>query len=300
VTIVTPNNAHFAPARDFVKAGIPVLCEKPVTLAVSEAEELASLVAKKKVPFVLAHTYTGHPMMMYARELVQRGAIGGVRKVESWYRQGWLATALEKTGQKQAGWRTDPGRSGMSGCGGDIGTHAFIAATWVTGLEVTRVSARLNTFVEGRQLDDDFNAIAELSNGGTAVISATQIAVGYRNDNGFRVFGTTGSIEWRQEEAERLLVKTGETDQFYFLGNGFSFFPDSVKSYLRTPPGHNEDFFEALANLHTTMERTIRIERGEKVPQPFPHPGAKEGLAGMRFVAAAVASSKRRGEWVSV
>jgi len=300
VTITTTNNAHFKPARDFIRAGIPVLCEKPITFTADEAAELAALVKKTGVPFVLAHTYTGHPMMMYARELVSSGAIGKVRKVEAWYRQGWLATALEKTGQQQAGWRTDPRRSGVSGCGGDIGTHAFIAATWVTGLAVKRLRARLNCFVEGRALDDDFNVIAELSNGGTAVISATQIAVGYRNDSGFRVFGTTGSLEWRQEEAEKLLVRTGETDQYYFLGSGFSFFPESVKSYLRVPAGHNEDFFEALANLHTTMERTIRRARGEKAPEPFPHPGVKEGLAGMRFIEAAVESSGRDGAWVTV
>jgi predicted dehydrogenase len=271
-----------------------------MTFTVDEAAELAALVHKTGVPFVLAHTYTGHPMMMYARELVKSGKIGEVRKVEAWYRQGWLATALEKTGQKQAGWRTDPRRSGVSGCGGDIGTHAFIAATWVTGLAVSKLSARLKCFVEGRALDDDFNVIAELSNGGTALINATQIAVGYRNDSGFRVFGTAGSLEWSQEEAERLLVKTPETDQCHFLGANFSFFPDSVKSYLRTPSGHNEDFFEALANLHTTMERTIRRKRGEKAPDPFPHPGVREGLAGMRFIEAAVDSSARNGAWVAV
>jgi len=197
-TIVTPNYAHFAPAKACLEAGIPLVCEKPMTMTVEEAEELGRLVESSGVPFVLAHTYTGHAMMMLARTMVENGDIGRVRKVESWYNQGWLADDLESSGQQQASWRTDPSRAGISCCGGDIGTHAFIAATWVSGLKVTKVSARLNTFVEGRTLDDDFNVIAEMDNGATALITATQIAVGYKNDNGFRVFGTPwpGTFEY--------------------------------------------------------------------------------------------------------
>jgi len=301
VTIVTPNFAHYKPAKAFLQAGIPVLCEKPITMTVAEADDLAQIVEREQVPFVLAHTYTGHPMMMLAKEMIHSGEIGQVRKVVSWYNQGWLATALEQTGQQQASWRTDPARTGISNCGGDIGTHAFIAATWVTGLAVERVSARLNTFVEGRVLDDDFNAICELENGGTALITATQIAVGYRNDNGFRVFGTTGSIEWHQERAECLLVRHGDgRDITYWIGAEFNL-PASVASYLRVPSGHHEDFFPALANLHTTMERLIRVRRGEQdVPAAFPHPGVQEGVAGMKFVAAAVESSNNHGAWTPV
>ena len=301
VTIVTPNFAHYEPAKAFLQAGIPVLCEKPITMTVAEAEDLAQIVEREQVPFVLAHTYTGHPMMMLAKEMIQSGEIGQVRKVVSWYNQGWLATALEQTGQQQAAWRTDPERTGISNCGGDIGTHAFVAATWVTGLAVEQVSARLNTFVEGRVLDDDFNVIGELENGGTALITATQIAVGYRNDNGFRVFGTKGSIEWHQERAECLLVRHGDgRDITYWTGAEFDL-PASVASYLRVPSGHHEDFFPALANLHTTIERLIRTRRGEQdVPAAFPHPGVKEGVAGMKFVAAAVESSKKSGAWTRV
>jgi predicted dehydrogenase len=298
--VATPNHAHFAPAKACIEAGLPVLCEKPMTFTVAESEEIVRLVRKHKVPFVLAHTYTGHPMMMFAKELVRRGEVGDVRKVEAWYRQGWLATALESTGQQQASWRTDPKRTGISNCGGDIGSHAFVAATWVTGLKVRRVSARLNAFVEGRKLDDDFNVIAELSNGGTALITATQIAIGYKNDSGFRVFGTKGSLEWHQESAEQLLVRRGSFDETYWLGGNFGFFPPIVASYLRAPSGHHEDFFEALANLHGTMERLIRRRRGEKAPEPFDHPDADTGLAGMKFVRAAVASSKARGGWTQV
>ena len=301
VTIVTPNFAHYEPAKAFLQAGIPVLCEKPITMTVAEAENLAQIVERGQVPFVLAHTYTGHPMMMLAKEMIHSGEIGQVRKVVAWYNQGWLATALEQTGQQQASWRTDPERTGISNCGGDIGTHAFIAATWVTGLAVERVSARLNTFVAGRVLDDDFNVIGELENGGTALISATQIAVGYRNDNGFRVFGTKGSIEWHQERAECLLVRHGDgRDITYWIGAEFDL-PASVSSYLRVPSGHHEDFFPALANLHTTIERLIRARRGEQdVPAAFPHPGVEEGVAGMKFVAAAVESSNNSGAWTRV
>ena len=298
VTIVTPNHAHYAPAKAFLEAGIPVLCEKPMTMTVAEAEELKAVVDAGKAPFVLAHTYTGHPMMMFAKELVREGRVGEVRKVEAWYNQGWLATALEDEGLQQAEWRTDPARTGISNCGGDIGTHAFIAATWVSGHSVKKVSARLNRFVEGRQLDDDFNVIGELDNGGTAIITATQIAIGYKNDNGFRIYGSKGSLEWHQERAESLLVRTGEVDETYWIGG--SFLPDSVASYLRVPSGHHEDFFEALANLHGSMERMIRKGRGEDGPDAFDHPGVDEGVAGMCFVKAAVDSSNDGGAWTDL
>ena len=300
VTVTTPNHMHYEPARACLEAGMPVMCEKPMTMTVEEAEELDRLARTKGIPFVLAHTYTGHPMMMFARELVRRGEIGAIRKIESWYTQGWLATRLEESGQQQASWRTDPRRAGISNCGGDIGTHAFVAATWVSGLNVSRVSARLNTFVEGRELDDDFNVVAEMDNGATALITATQIAVGYKNDNGFRIFGEKGSLEWHQEQAEKLLVRRGEFDETYWLGANFEFFPRSVSSYLRVPAGHHEDFFEALANLHCTLERKIRSGRGEDVPEPFEHPDTATGVDGMKFVAAAVRSSKAGGEWTGV
>lgn len=300
VTVVTPNYAHYAPAKAFLQAGIPVLCEKPMTMTVAEAEDLAAVAKAGDVPFILAHTYTGHPMMMLAKAMVAQGDLGQIRKVEAWYNQGWLATALEGEGNQQAGWRTDPARTGISNCGGDIGTHAFVAATWVTGLSIRRVSARLNTFVEGRVLDDDFNVIGEMDDGATAIITATQIAIGYKNDSGIRVFGTKGSLEWHQERAESLLVRRGVCDETYWIGAGASFFPDSIAAYLRVPAGHHEDFFPALANLHQSLEWSIRKRRNENVPSPFAHPGVDEGVAGMRFVAAAVESSGKEGAWTAV
>ena len=300
ITIATPNHAHFGPAKACVEAGIPVMCEKPMTLTLAEAEELAALVEKHDVPFVLAHTYTGHPMMMYARELIREGQIGDIRKIDSWYTQGWLAEALEKEGAKQAVWRTDPDKAGLSNCGGDIGTHAFIHATWTTGLKIKRLSARLNRFVKGRLLDDDFNVIAEMDNGATALINATQIAIGHKNDCGFLIHGTKGTLEWRQEQAEKLVVKRNEFDETYWLGANYSYFPESVASYLRVPAGHMEDFFEALANLHCSLERVIRRNRGEDAPEAYQHPGTREGADGIRFIAAAVESSKQDGQWTSL
>jgi len=297
--VATPNHAHYEAAKACIEAGLPVVCEKPMTITVEESEKLAAIVKQKKVPFVLAHTYTGHPMMMFARELIKAGEIGEIRKVNSWYYQGWLATALEKDGQQQASWRTDPKRTGISNCGGDIGTHAFVAATWVTGLAIEKVSARLNVFVPGRKLDDDFNVIGEMSNGATALVTATQIAIGHKNDNGFMIHGTKASLEWHQEAAEHLIVKRGNHDETYWLGAAP--LPKIVASYTRAPAGHHEDFFEALANLHTTMERLVRRRRGEpNVPDAYPHPGVAEGVNGMKFVRAAVKSSKAKGAWLAV
>ncbi len=196
VTIVTPNDAHFGPAEAAAAAGIGVLCEKPLTTTLDEARRLHATVRSKNVPFIVAYTYTGFAMVMLARELVADGEIGEIRKVEAWYPQGWLATKLEADNQKQAAWRVDPSKAGSSGCGGDIGTHAYEFVRFVAGLSAIRLRARLKTFVPGRALDDDFTVLAELNNGVIATITASQVTIGAQNDNGFRVIGTTGTLEW--------------------------------------------------------------------------------------------------------
>jgi predicted dehydrogenase len=301
VTIVTPNDAHFGPADAAAAAGFGVLCEKPLTTTVAEARKLLELVRKHKTPFVVAYTYTGFPMVMLARQLVRDGKIGAVRKVEAWYPQGWLATKLEDQGQKQASWRVDPQKSGASGCGGDIGTHAYEFVRFVTGLKATRLRGRLKAFVPGRALDDDFTVLAELDNGGLATIAASQITIGAQNDNGFRVSGTTGTLEWTITDHTVLKhFAGGQPLQLYRQGAEYGYFPDAIKPYLRLPSGHPEGFHEALANLHRTLEWTIRARRGEKVPTPFEHPGIEDGVAGMAFVEAAVASARKDGEWVAV
>jgi predicted dehydrogenase len=301
VTIVTPNDAHFGPADAAAQAGIAVLCEKPLTTTLDEARRLAATVAQHKTPFVVAYTYSGFPMVMLARTLVRDGAIGEIRKVEAWYPQGWLATKLEESGQKQASWRVDPQKSGASGCGGDIGTHAYEFVRFVAGRKATRIRARLKTFVEGRALDDDFTVLAELDNGGVATVAASQITIGAQNDNGFRISGTKGTLEWSITDHQTLKhYAGGEPLRLYRQGAEYGYFPDAIKPYLRLPSGHPEGFHEALANLHRTLEWQIRDSRGESCPRPFEHPGIVDGVAGMAFVEAAVKSSNADGEWATV
>jgi len=301
VTIVTPNDAHFGPADAAASAGIGVLCEKPLTTTLDEAKRLKATVESRGTPFVVAYTYTGFPMVMLAKTLVQDGAVGEVRKVEAWYPQGWLATNLEESGQKQASWRVDPAKAGASGCGGDIGTHAYEFVRFVAGLGATRVQARLKSFVPNRALDDDFTVLAELDNGAIATIAASQITIGAQNDNGFRVSGTKGTLEWSITDHNNLKVyEGGQPVKLYRLGAEYGYFPASIKPYIRTPSGHPEGFHEALANLHLTLQLAIRAKLGETVPAPFPHPGIADGVAGMAFIEAAVASSKAEGQWTKV
>ncbi|CAN5914645.1 Gfo/Idh/MocA family oxidoreductase [soil metagenome] len=305
LTIVTPNHEHFGPAETAVKVGIAVLCEKPLTLTLEEARQLASAVQTAKVPFGVAYTYTGFPMVMLARQFVQDGLIGEVRKVEAWYPQGWLANDLEAhpdaIAHKQASWRVDPSRSGGSGCGGDIGTHAYEFIRFVAGLKATKLSARLRSLVPGRQLDDDFTVLAELDNGGIATIAASQITIGAQNDNGFRVIGTKGTLEWNI--TEHTILKHFEPNSPFRTwrpGAEYSHLPSSIGPYMRVPSGHPEGFHEALANLHRTLEWKIRSARGESTPEIFPHPDIADGLAGMAFIDAAVKSSSDGGKWVDV
>src|SRR5262245_6887372 len=274
VTIVTPNDAHFGPADAAAAAGIGVLCEKPLTTTLDEARRLHATVRSKDTPFVVAYTYTGLPMVMLARELVHGGEIGEIRKVEAWYPQGWLATKLEAENQKQASWRVDPSKAGGSGCGGDIGTHAYEFVRFVAGLSAKRLQARLKTFVPGRRLDDDFSVFAELDNGAIATITASQVTIGAQNDNGFRVIGDKGRVEWSLPDHLNLRVyKPGQPVAVYRLGAEYDYFPASIKPYLRLPSGHPEGFHEALANLHRTIEYQIRRGRGEECPEAYPLPG---------------------------
>ena len=278
-----------------------MLCEKPLTTTLDEARRLHATVRSKNVPFVVAYTYTGFPMVMLARELVRDGAIGEVRKVEAWYPQGWLATKLEAEGQKQASWRVDPGKAAARAAAATSAPTPTSSSGSSPGLAAVRLRARLKTFVPGRALDDDFTVLAELDNGGIATITASQITIGAQNDNGFRVVGTTGTLEWSITDHQVLKhYAGGQPLRLYRQGAEYGYFPGSVKPYLRLPSGHPEGFHEALANLHRTLEWTIRGRRGEKVPTPFEHPGIVEGVAGMALVEAAVASSKQDGAWVEV
>jgi predicted dehydrogenase len=301
VTIVTPNDSHYPVAKACLEAGIPVLCEKPLTITLEESQDLVRLTKQTGLPFIVAYTYTGLPMVMLARELVRSGEVGEVRKVEAWYPQGWLAGRTEDAGVQQAQWRVDPSKSGASGCGGDIGTHAYEFVRFVAGLTATEVSARLHTFVPGRRLDDDFTVLARLNNGGIATIAASQITIGAQNDNGFRISGTQGTVEWSMTEHLSLKhYRGGEPVSVYRLGAEYGYFPASIKPYLRLPSGHPEGFHEALANLHKTIQLQIRKKAGEDVPTPCKHPDVVDGAAGMAFIEAAVQSSSNDGRWTKV
>ena len=238
LTIVTPNDAHFGPADAASAAGIGVLCEKPLTTTLDEARRLHATVQTNGTPFVVAYTYTGFAMVMLARELVHDGAVGEVRKVEAWYPQGWLASKLEAEGQKQASWRVDPKKSGASGCGGDIGTHAYEFVRFVAGRHAARLRGRLKTFVPGRALDDDFTVLAELDNGGIATVTASQVTIGAQNDNGFRVVGTTGTLEWSITDHTVLKhYEGGQPLRLYRQGAEYGYFPGSDQALPAAPLG---------------------------------------------------------------
>jgi predicted dehydrogenase len=301
VTIVTPNDSHYPIAKAALEAGFGVLCEKPLTMTLAESQDLVRLTKAKGLPFIVAYTYTGLPMVMLAREMVRNGDIGPVRKVEAWYPQGWLAGRTEDAGVQQAQWRVDPSKSGASGCGGDIGTHAYEFVRFVAGLTAVQVQARLQTFVPNRALDDDFTVLARLNNGGIATIGASQVTIGALNDNGFRVIGEKGRVEWNMTDHLALYVyKPGEAVRVYRLGGGEAEVPGSLAGYLRLPGGHPEGFHEALANLHRTTQLQLRKRNGEDVPAAFPHPDVVDGAAGMAFIEAAVQSSSDNGAWTDV
>jgi predicted dehydrogenase len=310
VLIVTPNHVHFDPAMKAMKAGIAVFCEKPLCLNLKEASVLVRTSRKLGIPFGVAHTYLGHWTTRFARYIVQRGLLGDVRWVDSSYLQGWLATKLEATGQQQATWRVDPKRAGGSGCGGDIGTHALMQLRYVTGLDVTRVSAQLETFVEGRPLDDHFTVYCTLSNGGKALVRASQICIGFKNDLGIVVAGTKGTLRWRQEEPEGVTIHLpNQPDRVYWRGAvtpGDGFLPKDVPAELLAEPtipsGHPEGFHDAFARLHRNFERDVRAW---KAGRPFKSDGSKyasveDGWAGIAFIETCVKSSRKKGAWTAM
>jgi predicted dehydrogenase len=308
ILIVTPNHVHFDPAMKAIKAGIPVFCEKPLCLNLKEANELVKAVRKAKIPFGVAHTYLGHWTTRLSRYIVTKGLLGDVRWVDSYYIQGWLATRLEATGQMQAAWRTNPKLAGGSGCGGDIGTHALMQLRFVTGLDVTQLSAQLETFVEGRPLDDHFTIYCQLSNGGKALVRASQICIGHKNDLGIVIAGTKGTLHWSQEDPEKLTIYlANQPDRVYWrgaiaAGDGFLPKDDALDGLLKEPtipPGHPEAFHDAFARLHRFFEADVRKW---KAGQKFACDGTnyasiEDGWMGMAFIQTCLQSSKKKGAW---
>lgn len=299
VSIVTPNHAHFEPARAFADAGFHVILDKPMVHTVEQAEQLAQTVRERNVVFAVTYNYSGYPLVRQAREMVRAGEIGEVRKVVVEYNQGWLATKLEESGQKQADWRTDPSRSGVGGCIGDIGSHCEQLVSSITGLEIEHLCADLTTFVPGRQLDDDANVLLRFRGGARGILFASQICVGGENDLRIRVWGTRGGLVWHQEEPNRLLVhRLDQPDQVYRRGNGY--LGEAATLGTRIPAGHPEAFIEAFANVYKAAAEAIHAGAGADAPERFGFPGVEDGLRGVRFIHRTVESSRSEQKWTAM
>jgi predicted dehydrogenase len=301
VSITTPNFLHFDVAKAFITRGFHVICDKPLTMTLDEAETLCRLVDEHDVVFCLTHNYSGYPMVKQARALVQRGDIGAVRKVVVEYSQGWLATRLEETGQKQAEWRTDPDRAGVGGAIGDIGSHAEHLARYVTGLHIDRLCADVGTVVEGRPLDDDANMLVRYENGARGILHCSQISVGEENNLRLRVYGTDAALDWRQEEPTHLTVKqNGGPEKIYRYGNDY--LVEAAQRGTRLPAGHPEAFLGAFANVYANACRTIaaRIQGKEPDPLDLDFPTVEDGAIGVHFIHQAVGSGSKDAAWVDM
>ena len=303
VSIVTPNHVHFPAAKAALEAGFHVLSDKPATFDLAEAKELAAIVKKTGRLYGLTHNYTGYPLVKEARHLVHSGKLGKIRKVVVEYPQGWLATRIEASGQKQAAWRTDPKRSGAAGCIGDIGTHAENLAEYITGLQISELAADLTAFVKGRKLDDDGNVLLRFKGGAKGVLHSSQISVGEENNLNIRVYGELGGLEWHQNEPNTLLVKwMDQPMQVYRTANGY--LSDAAKAAGRTPPSHPEGYLEAFANIYKNFANAIRARQaGKKLAKDDvanDYPKIEDGVRGMAFIEAVVASSKANAAWTKI
>jgi predicted dehydrogenase len=298
VAIVTPNHMHYAPAKLALENGFHVIIDKPLAFSVAEAKSLQKLVFKSGLVLALTHTYTGYPMVKEARSLVKSGKLGKIRKVFVEYPQGWLATNLEQSGQKQASWRTDPKRSGLGGAIGDIGTHAANLAEYILDDGISEICAELNTIVKGRLLDDDSAMLLRFAKGASGVLVATQVASGVENNLNIKVYGEKGGIEWRQEEPNSLVLRMiDEPLQVYRAGSGY--LSALAKDNMRTPSGHPEGYLEAFANLYKNFAQAVRAWKpGKKIdPVKFDFPDVDDGVRGMVFVDTVVKSAKSKSKW---
>jgi predicted dehydrogenase len=303
VSVATPNHTHFEIAKAAAEAGFNVVCDKPMTFDLAQAEELAKIVAKSGVVFALTHNYTGYPLVRQARQMVLNGDIGDIQAVRSFYIQGWLRSRLELEDQKQASWRTDPARSGAAGCFGDIATHAYNLARYMTGLLPTEISCHLKTFEKGRQLDDYGTAIIRFANGAMGTVTASQISHGRENDLFIEIDGTQGALQWRQEEPNYLVLRrNGEPQQIYTRNPNAPYMNDSGKAACRLPGGHPEAFFEAFANVYrSAFDDMARRAAGEPFEtQDTVYPNVYDGVEGMYFIQQAVESSRQNGNWLSL
>jgi len=301
VSIVTPNHLHHAPARGFLEAGIHVICDKPLTTTLKDALDLAEMVKRTGLVFGLTHNYTGHPMVRQAREMVAVGELGAIRVVQVEYAQDWLSTPLEKTGQKQAEWRTDPSRSGPGGSLGDIGTHAFHLACFVTGLACEQVAADVTTFVPGRRLDDNVQVMLRFSKNVKGGLWVSQVAPGNENNLRLRVYGEKAGLEWRQEDPNELgFTPLGEPRRTIRRGSAGT--GRAAAHATRLPSGHPEGYLEAFAQLYSDLAEQIVARRENRPPDPdsLLVPGVSDGVEGVRFIQAVLESSRRGSAWIAL
>jgi predicted dehydrogenase len=301
ISITTPNHMHFPVAKAALEAGINVVCDKPMTFNSHEAKELIGLVEKSGVVFALTHNYTGYPLVRHAREMILGGEFGEIQAIRSNYMQGWLRSRLEESDQKQAAWRTDPTKSGAAGCFGDIATHAWNLARYMTGVMSSEVACVLKTFEEGRQLDDYGTAIIRLQNGGLATVTASQISHGRENDIFIEIDGTKASLQWRQENPNEMIVRrNGQPHAIHTRDPNAPYLSATGKAACRIPSGHPEGYLEGFANIYrSAYDDMVKRATGEKFEKKNTiYPNVYDGLEGMMFIQQCVASSAKSGAWV--
>ncbi|HCO23504.1 MAG: oxidoreductase [Gimesia sp.] len=301
ISIATPNFTHFPIAKTAVEAGFNVICDKPMTFDLKQAEELKSLVEKSGVVFAVSHNYTGYPLVRMAREMILNGEFGEIQAVRSNYIQGWLRSRLEQEDQKQAAWRTDPAKSGAAGAFGDIATHAYNLGRYMTGLLPAEISCNLKIFAPGRELDDYGHAVIRFQNGALGTVTASQISHGRENDLFIEVDGTKGALSWRQEEPNQMIVRrNGQPHSIYTRDPNAPFMNESGAAACRLPAGHPEAFFEAFANIYrSAFDAMINRITGQPVePKNTIYPNVYDGVEGMFFIQQSVASSQENGAWL--
>ncbi|HLJ09888.1 MAG TPA: Gfo/Idh/MocA family oxidoreductase [Planctomycetaceae bacterium] len=301
ISIATPNHTHFAIAKAALEAGFNVVCDKPMTFDLKQAEDLCELVKRSGCVFALTHNYTGYPLVRQARQMILAGELGEIQGLRSTYLQGWLRSRLEQQGQKQAAWRTDPAKSGAAGCWGDIGTHAYNLARYMTGLLPVEVSCNLKIFEPGRRLDDYGSAAIRFENGGLGTVTASQISHGRENDLFIEIDGTKGALSWRQEEPNKMVFRrNGQPHALYTRDPNAPFMNDAGKSACRLPSGHPEAFFEAFANIYRlAYDDMAQRATGDNISAiETAYPNAADGIDGMNFIRQCVASSRQNGSWL--
>jgi predicted dehydrogenase len=300
VSVTTPNHTHYEIAKAAAEAGFNVVCDKPMTFDLKQAEDLAAAVDKSGVVFAVSHNYTGYPLVRQAREMILAGELGEINAIRSNYIQGWLRTKLEESGQKQAAWRTDPSKSGAAGCFGDIATHAYNLARYMTGLLPDQISCHLRTFEPGRKLDDYGTAIIKFENGALGSVTASQISHGRENDLFIEIDGTKGALQWRQEEPNVMVFRqNGQPHKLYTRAGG-GYLGEAAAAASRLPSGHPEAFFEAFANVYRSAYDAMvaRATGGKFEKVNTVYPNVNDGVEGMYFIQQCVASSKENGAWL--